>query len=49
MEKQFNEKIKTLKVLKSKNDHSREVIKLDSLFKDDFTNVYFSKKDNAAK
>ena len=49
MEKQFDEKIKTLKVVKGKDDHSREVIKLDSLFKDDFMNVYFSKNNNAAK
>jgi len=45
MEKQFNEKIKTLKVVKSKDGHSREVTKLDSLFKDDFMSNYFSKKD----
>jgi|AOAMet1_04_M0_20_1038515.scaffolds.fasta_scaffold31612_2 hypothetical protein len=49
MEKLFQEKIKTLKTIKSKIEQSRQVVKLDSLFKDEFMSNYFSKKDDEDK
>lgn len=50
MEDIFKIKVKTIKKVKSKDKvESKQVSKIDSLFRDDFLSFYFSKKEKDDK